>query len=176
MMLRLHQIILEDLEKNLLKKINKNMIINDRIRDGKLQYNINREAAKLSALSSNKFNKYEYLTGDKILPSNQKQMIEQAKLTYSPLGKAFETNKNNWRTRKKQIYTLKDLKDTLQKKQKKIRAKNYKNKLLILKEREIFKGIYNRRLDIIKELDKKIDYDNLIFVNENPILVGKKVL
>ena len=66
------------------------MTIDDQIRDEKLQYDINREAAKISALSSNKFNKYEYLTGEEILPSNQKQMIEQAKFTYSPLGKAFE--------------------------------------------------------------------------------------
>ena len=51
---------------------------------------INREAAKISALSSNKFKKYENLTGEEILPSNQRQMIEQAKFTYSPLGKAFE--------------------------------------------------------------------------------------
>ena len=35
-------------------------------------------------------NKNEYLTGEKILPSNQKQLIEQAKCTYSPLGKALE--------------------------------------------------------------------------------------
>ena len=62
------------------------MTIDDQIREEKLQYNINREAAKRSALSSNKFNKHEYLTGEEILPSNQKQ----AKLTYSPLGKAFE--------------------------------------------------------------------------------------
>ena len=60
------------------------------IRDEKLQYYINREAAKISALSSKKFNKYEYLTGEEILSSNQKQMIEQAKFIYSPLGKAFE--------------------------------------------------------------------------------------
>ena len=66
------------------------MTINDQIRDEKLQYNIYREAAKISAFSSNKFNKYEYLTGEEILPSNQKQMIEQAKFTYSPLGKAFK--------------------------------------------------------------------------------------
>ena len=56
----------------------------------KLQYDINREGAKISALSSNKFNKYEYLTGEEILPSNQKQMIEQVKFAYSPSGKAFE--------------------------------------------------------------------------------------
>ena len=66
------------------------MTIDDQIRDEKLQYDINREAAKISALSSNKFNKYEYLPGEEILPCNQKQMIEQAKSTYSPLGKAFE--------------------------------------------------------------------------------------
>ena len=66
------------------------MTIDDQIRDEKLQYDINREAAKISALSSNKFNKYEYLTGEEILPSNQKQITEQAKFTYSPLGKAFE--------------------------------------------------------------------------------------
>ena len=52
------------------------MTIDDQIRDKKLHYDINREAAKISALSSNKFNKQEYLTGEEILPSNQKQMIQ----------------------------------------------------------------------------------------------------
>ena len=66
------------------------MTIDDQIRDEKLQYDINREAAKICALSSNKLNKHEYLTGQEILPSNQKQMIEEAKFTDSPLGKAFE--------------------------------------------------------------------------------------
>ena len=37
-----------------------------------------------------KFTKYEYLTGQDILPSNQQQITEQVKFTYSPLGKAFE--------------------------------------------------------------------------------------
>ena len=66
------------------------MTIKDQIRDKKLQYDINRGAAKIPALSSCKIDKYEYLTGEDILPSNQQQMIEQAKFTYSPLGKAFE--------------------------------------------------------------------------------------
>ena len=66
------------------------MTIDDQIRDEKLQYDINREAAKISALSSGKIHKYEYLTGEDILPSNQQQIIEQARFTYSPLGKAFE--------------------------------------------------------------------------------------
>ena len=66
------------------------MTINDHIRDEKLQYDIIREAAKISALSSGKISKSEYLTGKDILPSNQQQIIEQAKFSYSPLGKAFE--------------------------------------------------------------------------------------
>ena len=66
------------------------MIIDDQIRDEKLQFNINREAAKISALSSDKIDKYEYITGDEISPSNHQQIIEQAKFTYSPLGKPFE--------------------------------------------------------------------------------------
>ena len=61
------------------------MTINNKIRDEKLQYDINREAAKISDLSSEKIHKYEYLTGEDILPSIQQQIIEQAKRTYSPL-------------------------------------------------------------------------------------------
>ena len=63
------------------------MTIEDQIKDEKLQYDINREAAKISALSSGKIDKYEYLTGEEILPSNQQQIIEQAKFIYSPVLK-----------------------------------------------------------------------------------------
>ena len=55
------------------------MTIDDQIRDKKLQHDINRETAKISTLSSGKINKYEYLTGEEILPFNQKQIIKQAK-------------------------------------------------------------------------------------------------
>ena len=61
------------------------MTIDDQIRNEKLQYHVNREAAKISALSSGKIDKYEYLTVEEILPSNQQQIIEQAKFTDSPL-------------------------------------------------------------------------------------------
>ena len=66
------------------------MTIKDQIRDEKIKHDINREASKISALSSGKIDKYEYLTGEDILPSNQQKIIEQAKFTYSLLGKAFE--------------------------------------------------------------------------------------
>ena len=86
------------------------MIIVDHIWNEKLQYNINREAAKISSLSLNKFNKYEYFTGEEISPSNQKQMIEQAKFTYSLLGKTFEKQiKTIEDQEEKQVKALEDL-------------------------------------------------------------------
>ena len=92
-----------------------------------------------------------------ILPYNQRQIIEQTKFTYSSLGKSFE----------KQIKTIED---QGKKQVKAIQDKqifninkdvDYKDKLLLSKEREIFKDIYNKRLDKIEELNNKIDYDNL---------------
>ena len=77
--------------KNLLERIEKLIIaVDGKIRDEKLQYNVDREAAKISALSSSKIDKYEYLTDEEILPSDERRIIEQAKFTYSSLGKAFE--------------------------------------------------------------------------------------
>ena len=67
------------------------MTIDDKIKDEKLQYDINREAAKISVLSSGKINKYEHLTGKEILPSDQSRIIEQAKFTHSPLTNSFQT-------------------------------------------------------------------------------------
>ena len=74
------------------------MTIADQVRDEILQYDTNREAAKLSVLLSGKIEKYEYLACEEILQFNQKQVIEQAKFTYSPLGKAF----------REEIKTIKD--------------------------------------------------------------------
>ena len=74
------------------------MTTHSQIEDEKLQYDINREAAKMSPLSSGKIDKHEDLTGEEKLPPNQNQMIEEAKFTYSPLAKAFE----------KQIKIIKD--------------------------------------------------------------------
>ena len=137
------------------------MTIEDQTKDEKLQNDINREAAKISALSSGKIDKYEYLTSEEILPSNQQQIIEQAKFTYSPLGKAF----------KKQTKTIKDqgIKQVkaIQDNKQLVNINNdddYKNKLLLSKEREIFKDIYNKRINKTEELNNKIDYGNLEYV------------
>ena len=81
------------------------MTIDDQIRDERLQYDINKEAAKISALLSGKLDKCEYLTSKKILPSKKKKKKkkkkEQAKFAYSPLGNTFET----------QIKTIEDKKE-----------------------------------------------------------------
>ena len=87
------------------------MTIDDKIKDEKLQCDINREAAKISALSSGKTDKYEYLTDKEILPSDQSRMIEQAQFAYYPLGKAFEKHiKVTENQRIKQVEALKALK------------------------------------------------------------------
>ena len=129
------------------------MTINDQIRDEKLQYDINREAAKISALSSGKIHKYEYLTGEDILPSNQQQITEQAKFTYSPLTKTFEKQIKTIKDQgEKQIDALENLKDT--NKQVVNINDDHEDKLLHSEEREIFKKLYNKRLDKIEELTK----------------------
>ena len=87
------------------------MTIEDQIKDEKLQYDINREAAKISTSSSGKIDTYDYFTGEEILPSNQQQIIEEAKFTYSPLGKAFEKQTKTIEYQgKKQVDALADLK------------------------------------------------------------------
>ena len=97
----------------------------------------------------------KYLTNEEILPSNKQQIIEQARFTYSPLGKAFEKQtkaikdqgeKTNLQDNKKQLANIND---------------DYKNKLLLSKEREMFKTIYHERLNRIEELNKHIDFNNL---------------
>ena len=62
------------------------MTNDDQVEDEKLQHDITTEAEKISALSSGKIDKYEYLTGEEILPANQKQIVEETKFADYPLG------------------------------------------------------------------------------------------
>ena len=80
------------------------MTTNDSIRDEKLQYDINRKAAELSALSSGKIDKYEYFTGEEILLSNQQQIIEQAKFTYSSLDNTYDNEDTPLISKQKEIF------------------------------------------------------------------------
>ena len=62
-------------------------ILNRKIMQNEAQYDLDRKAAKISALSSNNLDKYEYLTGEDL--GLKSSTIEQAKFEYSPLGKIF---------------------------------------------------------------------------------------
>ena len=134
------------------------MTIQDQIKDEKLQYDINREAAKISALSSGKLDKYEYLTGEEILPSNQQQIIQQAKFNYSPLGKAIE----------KQIKTIKDQGEKQVVALESLKASD--KKLPPIKD---LISIKNLNLEIIKEIEKieetekKVDRNKMVYKGTN---------
>ena len=137
------------------------MTINDQISDEKFRYDINREAAEISALSSGKIHKYEYLTGEDILPSNQQQIIEQARFTYSPLRKAFEKQiKTIENQGEKQI---KAIQDQRQVKTIKKYASDAEDTPFILKQKEIFNQLVGERLEKITDLDENVNSDYLIY-------------
>ena len=131
------------------------MTIEDQIKDEKLQYDINREAAKISALSSGKLDKYEYLTAEEILPSNQQQIIQQAKFNYSPLGKALE----------KQVKTIKDQGE------KQVDAlKTSYQKLPSIKDfvpTEKFNPEIINEIKRIEEIEKNVDRDKMFYKSTN---------
>ena len=124
------------------------MTIDDKIRDEKLLFDVNREVAKTSALSFGKIDKYEYLTGEKILPSNQRKIIEQAKFACSPLEKAFE----------KQIETIEELR------KKQVNAITNQNKTLeTLTNKNIYNEIFDKtvkeKFDEIRKLTNETNHD-----------------
>ena len=140
------------------------MAIIDQIRDEKLQYDINREASKISALSSGNIQKYEYLTGEDILPSNQQQIMEQAKFTYSPLGKAFEKQiKTIENQGKKQVDALENLKLKEETKPTEDKSSNPPKTVII------FDDLINKRKELMSELYDSVDYNNLKFEYVGPI-------
>ena len=139
------------------------MTINDQIKDEKLQYDINREAAKISALSSGKLHKYEYLTGEDILPSNnQQQIIEQTKFTYSPFGKGFDKQIKTIEDQgKKQVDALNNLKSDNNKLE--IKDKD------IIPESAFASDESRKELNKIKEIEKNIDREQFFIKQINII-------
>ena len=130
------------------------MTINDQIRDEKLQYDINREAAKILTLSSRKIHKYEYLTGEDILSSNQQKIIEQAKFTYSALGKAFEKQIKTIEDQgEKQVEALKGLKSKEQTKPIEGKSNNQS------KIKTIFNDLISKRKSTMNGLYEGVDYN-----------------
>ena len=118
----------------------------------KIKYDINKKTAEISAWSSGNIQKYEYLTGEDILPSNQQQIIEQAKFTYSPLGKAFEKQiKTTEDQGKEQVGALENLK--LKEETKPIDDKSNNQ----LKATIIFNELIIERKELMSELYDSVD-------------------
>ena len=133
------------------------MTIDDKIRDEKLQYDVNREAAKILALSSDLIHKYEYLTGENILPSSNQQIIEQARFTYSPLGKAFEKQIETIKDQgKKRVDALNTLKSD---NNKKIEIKNED----IIPESAFTSDEAKEELNKILKIEKNVDREKLVY-------------
>ena len=134
------------------------MTIEDQIKNEKLQYDINREAAKISALSSGKLDKYEYLTGEEILPSNQQQIIQQAKFTYSPSGKALEKQRKTIEDQgEKQVVALESLKGS-------------DKKLPTIKDFIPMENLNPEIINEIKkfeEIEKKVDINGMAYKGTN---------
>ena len=121
------------------------MTINDQIKDEKLQYDVNREAAKISALST------------------QQQIIEQTKFTYSPLGKAFDKQMKTIEYQgKKQVDALNTLKSD-----DKIAIEKYtydlKDTPFISKQKEIFNILVDEKIEKITDLDEIVNHNDLIY-------------
>ena len=132
------------------------MTINDQIKDDKLQFDINEEAAKISALSLAKIGKYEYLTGEEILPSNSKQIIEPAK--FKGKGKIFE----------------KKIKTTEDQGEKSWCFKRFKTK----RSKKSIKGIFSKdhesdeiknEMHRIKWHENKVTRDNLLYESSKQV-------
>ena len=128
------------------------MTINDQIRDGKLQYDINREATKTSKSLSN-FHKYEYLTGEDILPSSQHQIIGQTRFTYSPLGRSFE----------KQIKTIEDQGEKQVDALNTLKSNNQLTTEDVIPKNALNNDEAKKEPDKIKEIEKNVDREKLIY-------------
>ena len=134
------------------------MTIEDQIKDEKLQYDINRKAVKISALSSGKIDKYEYLTGEEILPSNQQQIIEQAKFTYSPLEKAFQKQTKTIEDQgKKQVDALESLKPS---------DKQFSSIRDFISKERLNSEIVNE-IERIEEEERKVERSKMVYKASN---------
>ena len=103
-----------------------------------------------------KLHKYEYLTREDILPSNQQQIIEQAKFTYSPLGKAFEKQIKTIKDHgKKQVVALENLKPIEASKAIKYDDESFEQK------QETYNKLFDEKLDETQKLSRETDYKNL---------------
>ena len=122
-------------------------ILNDKTKANKAEYDLDRKAAKISALSSGKLEKYEYLTGEDL--GYNPGVVEKAKFKYSPLGKVFNKGLDE-----------SDKKEGLLKRLKNIEGKDDEQLKAIKDQGE-------KQLQILtKKEDKEVDFRNLSFTDK----------
>ena len=134
------------------------MTIDHKIRDKKLQYDINREEAKYQHYHLEKLTNMNFYIGEEILPLDQRRVIEQAKFSHSPLGKAFEKQTKMIEDQgEKQIEALEEYGKQL------IKSSGEKDSLEILKQKEIFDELVNETKFETNKSNEEIDFNNLTY-------------
>ena len=139
-------------------------MIDDNIRDEKLQYDIYKEAVKLSALSSGKVDKYLYLTGQEILPSDQSRIIEQANFTDSLLGR-----RSFWKKKLEKLKTKEKSRLKLQKLWINRKFISPKNLSMEYFPKEMRSNEIKNEIDEIKKSEEKLKRKDLIHKQKNNI-------
>ena len=137
------------------------MTIDDKIRDEKLQYEINREGAKIFAKTLDTAYKYEYLTGEEMIPSDRKKLIEQIKFQYGSLGKALEKQ-----TKAIEAQGEKQVKTIVKNSKQLLKSNEIQSIKDIIPEDKINKDAKNELNEII-EIEKTIDRRKLIYKTKN---------
>ena len=129
------------------------MTIDNQIMDKKIQYDINREPAKISSLSSGKIDKYECLTDEKILPFDQSRIIEQANCTHSPLNKPFKWQMKTIEDQEiKQVEVLKALKPEENKEDIKSTEEFFQKRWELTKLKMKYMKLKNKKIKLNKKI------------------------
>ena len=128
-------------------------ILNRKIKQNESQYDLDREAAKISALSSNNLDKYEYLTGEDL--GLKPNTVEQAKFEYSPLGKIFNKGLSEEGKKEELLKILKNIEDK-NKVKNKVKNKDIKEVADFVDQPLSFEA--GELINKIKTIRKNVDY------------------
>ena len=132
-------------------------ILNRKIKQNEAQYDLDRKAAKISALSSNNLDKYEYLTGEDL--GLKLSTVEQTKFEYSPLGKVFTMGLKEDEKKEGLFKRLENIKDT---NLTQLQATKDQGEQQLRELKNIDKS---RTLKAISEIGRKNDKANKILLN-----------
>ena len=124
-------------------------ILNKKIKQNESQYDLDREAAKISALSSNNLDKYELLTGEDL--GLKPSTIEQAKFEYSPLGKIFNKGLSEDDKKEGLFKRLENIKDKNEELINTLSATNKASKSDVLKYNTKYSFVKLKNIDDIKK-------------------------